>query len=73
MKDLVCGMDVDLPAKHLSFWEGKEYAFCSTGCNSKFDSEPGKYIGKNVISGTALFFNRSQFKLHRQNEHGTWS
>lgn len=54
MKDLVCGMDVSLPAK-LSFqWNGKEYAFCSAGCKSKFQAAPEKYIGKQDFTPLVL-------------------
>ena len=52
MKDLVCGMDVTTPAKHSSFWKGEDYAFCSAGCKSKFDSEPAKYAGREAVSGS---------------------
>lgn len=50
MKDLVCGMDVTIPAKHSSSWEAKEYVFCSSGCKSKFDLEPAKYAGREDVS-----------------------
>ena len=48
MKDPVCGMNVDLPAKYSSCRDGKEYAFCSAGCKSKFDTNPAKYLGKGA-------------------------
>lgn len=49
MKDPICGMDVTLPARYLSFWKDEEYAFCSAGCKSKFDADPKKYVGKGVF------------------------
>lgn len=47
-KDLVCGMDVTLPAKYSSQSKGEAYAFCSSGCQSKFDEDPAKYIWKKA-------------------------
>ena len=43
--DPVCKMKVDeTRARYRSTHEGKEYYFCSPGCKTHFDSEPGKYI-----------------------------
>jgi len=44
-KDLVCGMQVD-PAKAAgtSEYNGKTYYFCSKGCKTKFDGNPGQYV-----------------------------
>ncbi len=44
MKDLVCGMEINEPLKIKTEWEGKTYGFCSSGCLSKFQAEPSKYI-----------------------------
>lgn len=45
-RDPVCGMDVDeSSAAGRSSHQGKEYYFCSTGCKSKFDSNPEHYLG----------------------------
>jgi Cu+-exporting ATPase len=43
-KDVVCGMQVD-PAKAAgsSQYKGKTYYFCSPGCKTKFDANPGQY------------------------------
>lgn len=46
-KDPVCGMQVDektaaLRAEH----QGKQFFFCSAGCQSKFKQNPGAYAGK---------------------------
>lgn len=43
--DPVCGMTVD-PAKtaHHAEHAGHAYHFCSAGCRTKFNAEPGKYL-----------------------------
>jgi Cu+-exporting ATPase len=43
--DPVCGMKVD-PKKtaHRALHEGETYVFCSAGCRTKFEAEPGKYL-----------------------------
>ncbi|OCC02018.1 copper-translocating P-type ATPase [Labrys sp. WJW] len=47
VKDPVCGMDVDpATAKHSIQHEGHPYYFCSAGCKSKFEAEPGRYLGE---------------------------
>ena len=61
MKDPVCGMDVTIPAKHSSSWKGEGYVFCSSGCKSKFDAEPAKYIGKDALSGSMPMTDRPDF------------
>jgi Cu+-exporting ATPase len=45
MKDPVCGMQVD-PAKAAgtSQYQGQTYYFCSKGCQTKFDANPGQYV-----------------------------
>lgn len=52
MKDLVCGMDVSLPAKFSFQRNGKEYAFCSAGCKSTFQAAPKKYTAKDAPAGS---------------------
>ena len=44
MKDPVCGMQVD-PAKAVgtSEYRGTTYYFCSKGCKTKLDANPGQY------------------------------
>ena len=43
-KDPVCGMNVDeKKAAGRTTHEGKTYYFCSTGCKTKFDANPGQY------------------------------
>ena len=43
-KDPVCGMQVD-PAKAAgtSEHQGQTHYFCSQGCKTKFDANPGQY------------------------------
>jgi Cu+-exporting ATPase len=42
--DPVCGMTVDPEAKATSEHEGTTLYFCSGGCKTKFDADPGKYV-----------------------------
>jgi len=44
-KDVICGMLVD-PAKAADSSEcnGKTYYFCSKGCKTKFDANPGEFV-----------------------------
>jgi Cu+-exporting ATPase len=45
--DPVCGMRVDPhTAKHRAEHEGRPYYFCSAGCRTKFEADPGKYLNK---------------------------
>ncbi len=44
VKDPVCGMMVDPhETPHRAQYQGKSYYFCSSGCQSKFMSEPARY------------------------------
>jgi len=45
MKDPGCGMQGD-PAKAVgtSQYQGQTYYFCSKGCKTKFDTDPGQYV-----------------------------
>ena len=46
MLDPVCGMTVDPhTAKHRADHRGHTFYFCSTGCRTKFISDPQKYLG----------------------------
>jgi len=46
LKDPVCGMSVDPhTAEHRSEHAGKTWYFCSSGCQSKFEGDPQKYLG----------------------------
>ncbi len=45
VKDPVCGMSVNPhSAEHRSEHVGKTWYFCSSGCKSKFDGDPGHYL-----------------------------
>jgi YHS domain-containing protein/uncharacterized cupredoxin-like copper-binding protein len=44
MKDPVCGMDVKAPPRETFSYEGREYAFCSSGCKARFVAKPGSYV-----------------------------
>jgi Cu+-exporting ATPase len=47
--DPVCGMDVEpATAEHHATHAGVEYYFCSAGCQSKFESDPARYLGANI-------------------------
>jgi len=44
-KDPVCGMDVNPEtARHKAQHQGKEYFFCSAGCQAKFEASPEKVL-----------------------------
>lgn len=44
--DPVCGMPVDQEYADTAVYNGKVYAFCSTGCKEEFLMEPETYIKK---------------------------
>lgn len=45
--DPVCRMEVEPKnAAGQSTYQGQTYYFCAVGCKTKFDAEPGKYLGK---------------------------
>ncbi len=45
--DPVCGMTVDPKgAKHRTVHEGHSYYFCSSGCLTKFEADPARYLEK---------------------------
>lgn len=48
VRDPVCGIELkdEKNAAGKSTYKSKTYYFCSLGCRNKFDSEPGKYVGK---------------------------
>lgn len=54
VKDPVCGMTVDpATAKHSLRHEGHPYYFCSSGCQSKFEAEPQRYLGEGKTAAAA--------------------
>ncbi len=43
--DLVCGMTVDpQTAKHKAIYQDRAYFFCCSGCKTKFEADPGRYL-----------------------------
>jgi Cu+-exporting ATPase len=46
-RDPVCGMTVDPEgAKHRTVYEGNPYYFCCSGCLTKFEADPARYLEK---------------------------
>ncbi len=43
LKDPVCGMTVTGQSQHQAEHVGKHYYFCSAGCKTKFNANPGQY------------------------------
>ena len=49
-RDPVCGMMVDPnTTEHQSAHDGHPYYFCSTGCHTKFDADPEKYLAPTAL------------------------
>ena len=49
--DPVCGMNVDLhTAKHKAIYQDRPYFFCCSGCKTKFEADPGRYLKKDEES-----------------------
>lgn len=49
--DPVCGMKVDpTTSKHRLEHGGTTYHFCSSGCRTKFEADPGKYLAPKVAT-----------------------
>ncbi len=49
VKDPVCGMTVDAAkTSRRSVYQGTTYLFCSTGCQSAFDEDPGRYANDEL-------------------------
>ncbi len=55
LPDPVCGMRVDPTRARggVATHDGIEYAFCSTGCRTKFDADPSQYAAKKAESAPA--------------------
>ena len=54
-KDPVCGMTVDpRTAKHRTEHRGQTYYFCSAGCRTKFEADPGKYIAPETAKAEVV-------------------
>lgn len=51
--DPVCGMKVDpATSKHCFDHAGTSYHFCSAGCRTKFEADPGKYLTPKAAAPT---------------------
>jgi YHS domain-containing protein len=49
VKDLVCGMDVDLAtAAGRTEYKGQTYYFCGSSCKEKFELTPEEFLGKSA-------------------------
>ncbi|MBV9676605.1 MAG: YHS domain-containing protein, partial [Acidobacteriaceae bacterium] len=50
-KDVVCGMLVDpqKAAGHATY-KGKEYFFCCSGCQKKFEANPERYLTRGLVT-----------------------
>ena len=47
-KDPVCGMMIDeATAEATSEYQGRVYYFCTRACKTRFDQDPGRYIGND--------------------------
>jgi YHS domain-containing protein len=40
----VCGMAVDETSSHSASYDGKQYYFCSQGCQDQFSADPDNYV-----------------------------
>ena len=48
VKDPVCGMMIDeKTAAGTSEYNGQVYYFCAGVCKTRFDQDPGRYIGND--------------------------
>ena len=45
--DPVCGMTVAIDSPHRANHNGREYAFCSAGCRTKFSAAPDRYLNSD--------------------------
>ncbi len=55
VKDPVCGMDVDpANAKAKANYQGKTFHFCCSGCATKFQTNPEKYLSSPTTEKTGL-------------------
>jgi len=55
IEDPVCGMNVSpVTAKHRATHRDETFYFCSAGCRTKFEANPGKYIGPTKVSAEPM-------------------
>ncbi len=53
LRDPVCAMAVDRNSPHHARHQGKDFYFCSEGCQRKFKAEPAKYLTAKTASEPA--------------------
>jgi len=67
--DPVCGMEVDEEkAAGVSEYNGKEYYFCSTLCQNKFDENPALYINSDKKKDTETHEVTEEIRAHEDKE-----
>ncbi|CAN7407729.1 YHS domain-containing protein [Caulobacter sp. LjRoot300] len=55
--DPVCGMTVDAEAaRYRAQWSGHRFVFCSTGCKTRFEAEPERYVGPKSAAAAGTVF-----------------
>lgn len=54
LKDPVCGMNVTEQSSHRLEHQGHRYFFCSARCQTKFASEPARYLQPHPTDATSL-------------------
>lgn len=52
LRDPVCAMTVSPGSAYTSNHLGRDFFFCSAGCKTRFDSEPGKYLQNEKATGS---------------------
>lgn len=51
VKDVVCGMRISVSrAGEIISRDGQTYYFCASGCKSKFEAKPAKYVVKKELA-----------------------
>lgn len=53
LTDPVCGMKVEEDSEHQEHYQGSTYRFCSQGCQTKFRSDPARYLAAPQAHGTS--------------------
>ena len=51
--DLVCGMTVPADSPRSAEFDGKNYVFCSDGCQQKFENDPVGVLARRVLKETS--------------------
>jgi len=66
--DPVCGMSVSPDSGHRSEYGGGQYAFCSSGCRTKFDANPSRYVDEHGARRAPAA--RATHDTHGGHQHG---